>query len=73
MFSDGWGQILSDFQLETASMEAVWGICNQGDFFWGVSFGQIPSFQSNVWKRSHAACGKKDLLNSGFWTPLSRP
>ena len=47
-------------------MEAVWGICNQGDFFWGVSFYQIPSFQSNVWKRSYAACGKKDVLSSGF-------
>ena len=47
-------------------MEAFWGICNQGDFFRGASFNQIPSFQSNVWKRSCAACGKKDVLSSVF-------
>lgn len=70
MFSDWWGQILSDFQLETASMEAVWGgFVTRETFFGGLvltCFDQIPSFQSNVWKRSHAACGKKDLLSSGF-------
>lgn len=45
------------------------GFVARETFFGGLvltCFDQIPSFQSNVWKRSHAACGKKDLLSSGF-------